>query len=66
MKLCENSQYYSNLVLYKYHRIWEEKENDSTITYYFEYKEEFIPLIPLAGKDLEIINRIYNVNLGGK
>ena len=42
------------------------EENDSTITYYFEYKEEFIPLIPLAGKDLEIINRRYNVNLGGK
>lgn len=41
------------------------EENDSTITYYFEYKEEFIPLIPLAGKDLEIINRRYNVNLGG-
>ena len=41
------------------------EENDSTITYYFEYKEEFIPLIPLAGKDLEIINRRYNVKLGG-
>lgn len=25
----------------------------------------FIPLVPLAGKDLEIINDRYNVNLGG-
>lgn len=40
------------------------EECDNEMEYFDEYKEEFMPLIPLKGRDLMIINNRYNVNLG--